>query len=122
MQEARPGDGALGGAVCSRVLGGTFENAAHSGPDRAVASAAPAWAGDFVDTRLSFVFADDNVLAGAGETTPNSPNARFGAGNQNTQFYDNFNTRFSGFETLSNIVLYKRIARVLRGADHRGRR
>ncbi len=69
---------------------------------------APAWAGDFVDTRLSFVFADDNVLAGAGETTPNSPAARFGAGNANTQFYDNFNTRFSGFETLSNIVLYKR--------------
>ncbi|WP_164017264.1 hypothetical protein [Pyxidicoccus trucidator] len=68
----------------------------------------PAWAGDFVDTRLSFVFADDNVLAGAGETTPNSPNARFGAGNQNTQFYDNFNTRFSGFESLSNVVLYKR--------------
>ncbi|HZI14110.1 MAG TPA: hypothetical protein VE153_27330, partial [Myxococcus sp.] len=67
-----------------------------------------AWAGDFVDTRLSFVFADDNVLAGAGETTPNSPNARFGAGNQNTQFYDNFNTRFSGFESLSNVVLYKR--------------
>lgn len=68
--------------------------------------AAPALAGDFVDTRLSFVFADDNVLAKSGETTPNSPNAGFGAGNQNTQFYDNFNTRFSGFETLSNVVLY----------------
>ncbi len=69
---------------------------------------ATAWAGDFVDTRLSFVFADDNIFADAGETTPNSPSARFGAGNQNTQFYDNFNTRFSGFETLSNVVLYKR--------------
>ncbi|WP_163868406.1 hypothetical protein [Myxococcus eversor] len=73
-----------------------------------ISLSAPAWASDFVDTRLSFVFADDNVLAGSGETTPNSPNARFGAGNQNTQFYDNFNTRFSGFESLSNIVLYKR--------------
>ncbi|CAM4087105.1 hypothetical protein HRD49_03180 [Corallococcus exiguus] len=76
---------------------------------------APAWAGDFVDTRLSFVFADDNVLAGAGETTPNSPNARFGAGNQNTQFYDNFNTRFSGFESLSNVVLYKRMPAFFEG-------
>ncbi len=65
-------------------------------------------AGDLIDTRLSFVFADDNVLAKAGETNPNSPNARFGAGNQNTQFYDNFNTRFSGFETLSHVVLYKK--------------
>jgi len=75
----------------------------------------PAWAGDFVDTRLSFVFADDNILAGAGETTPNSPNARFGAGNQNTQFYDNFNTKFSGFETLSNVVLYKRMPAFFEG-------
>src|SRR5687767_8326156 len=70
--------------------------------------ASSALGGDFIDTRLSFVFADDNVLAKSGETTPNSPNARFGAGNQNNQFYDNFNTRFSGFESLSNVVLYKR--------------
>lgn len=68
---------------------------------------ATAQASDWVDTRLSFVFADDNILAGAGETTPSSPAARFGATNANTQFYDNFNTRFSGFETLSNLVLYK---------------
>ena len=66
-----------------------------------------AFAGDFVDTRISFVFADDNLLAGPGETTPNSPTAGFGAGNQNNQFYDNFNTKFSGFETLSNVALYK---------------
>jgi hypothetical protein len=65
-------------------------------------------AGDLIDTRLSFVFSDDNVLAKEGETTPNSPNARFGANNRATQFYDNFNTRFSGFETLSHIVLYKK--------------
>lgn len=77
--------------------------------------AAPAIAGDFIDTRLSFVFADDNILAGAGETTPSSPNARFGAGNQNTQFYDNVNTRFSGFETLSNLVLYKRMPSFFEG-------
>lgn len=67
-----------------------------------------AWAGDFMDTRLSFVFADDNVLAKAGETTPSSPSAHFGAGNQNTQFYDNFNSRYTGFETLSHLVLYKK--------------
>lgn len=67
-----------------------------------------AFAGDFVDTRLSFVLADDNVLAKSGETTPNSPNAGFGAGNQNTLFFDNFNTKFSGFESLSNLTLYKK--------------
>ena len=77
--------------------------------------AAAARAGEFMDTRLSFVFADDNVLARAGETTPSSPDARFGAGSQNTQFYDNFNTRFSGFETLSNLVLYKKVPAFFEG-------
>ncbi|MFL5320858.1 MAG: hypothetical protein ACJ790_14445 [Myxococcaceae bacterium] len=66
-----------------------------------------AYAGDWVDTRLSFAFADDNVLAKEGETTPSSPNARFGAGQQNTLFFENVNTKFSGFETLSNLTLYK---------------
>lgn len=73
----------------------------------ALAFATPALAGDWVDTRLSFAFADDNVLAAEGETTPSSPSARFGAGAQNTLFFDNVNTRFSGFETLSNLTLYK---------------
>ncbi len=65
-------------------------------------------ASDFVDTRVTLLFADDNVLADAGETTPNSPSARFGAANSgNNQFYDNFNTKYSGFESLTNLVLYK---------------
>src|SRR2546423_8584658 len=72
-------------------------------------------ASDFIDTRLSFVFADDNVLAKSGETIPNSPNAGFGAGPQNNQFYDNFNTRFSGFETLSNLSLYKAVPSFFEG-------
>ena len=74
----------------------------------AVVCSSPAFAGDFVDTRLTFTFADDNVLAGAGETTPNSPNPGFFAGQQNTLFFDNFNTKFSGFESLSNLTLYKK--------------
>lgn len=73
-----------------------------------VAAAAPAWAFDFIDTRLSFVLADDNFLANSGEGTVNSPSLGFGGGNQNTQFFDNFNTRYSGFETLSNLTLYKK--------------
>ena len=73
----------------------------------------PAWIhhSDFVDTRLSFLFADNNLLAKPGETTPNSPGPGiFGGGqtNQFNQFFDNFNTRYTGFETLSNLVLYKK--------------
>jgi len=67
-----------------------------------------AFAGDFVDTRVTLLFSDDNVFADAGETTPNSPSARFGAANSsNSLFYDNFNTKYSGFESLTNLVLYK---------------
>lgn len=67
-----------------------------------------AHAGDFVDTRVTFNFADDNVLAGAAEQTPPSPSARIGGGSANTQFYDNYETRYSGFESLTNLVLYKK--------------
>ena len=44
----------------------------------AVAPAA-ASAGDFADTRLSFVFSDDNLLSDPGESLINSPEIDFGA-------------------------------------------
>lgn len=69
---------------------------------------ASALAGDFVDTRLTFVFSDEDALHGAGETIPSSPAARFSANRNSTQFYDNYDTKFTGFETMSNLVLYKR--------------
>jgi len=80
----------------------------------------PPWihTSDFVDTRLSFLFADSNLLAKPGETTPNSPGPGFFSGgqtNQFNQFYDNFNTRYTGFETLSNLVLYKKSKSFFKG-------
>lgn len=65
-------------------------------------------AGDFIDTRVTFAVANSNVFAKPGETSPSEPGTGFGAGRQNAQFYDNFNTKSSGFETLSNISLYKK--------------
>ncbi len=70
--------------------------------------AAQAHAGDFIDTRIAFAFAEDDLFAAPGTTTVNSPGPGIGASRQNTQFFDNFNTRFSGFETLSNLTLYKK--------------
>lgn len=81
-----------------------------------VASSA-AFAGDFIDTRVTFAVANSNVFVKPGETTPSEPGTGFGASRQNTQFYDNFNTRFSGFETLSNISLYKRSPSFFEGFD-----
>lgn len=68
--------------------------------------AAQAWAGDLVDTRITWVFCDDNVLARSGQTTPNSPDAFIGCSAAAKQFFDNFNTRYSGFENISNLVIH----------------
>lgn len=79
--------------------------------------AGAAWAGDFIDTRVVFAVANSNVFVKPGETTPSEPGTGFGAARQNTQFYDNFNTRFTGFETLSNISLYKKSPSFFEGFD-----
>ena len=56
---------------------------------------AVALAGDFIDTRVTFALANSNVFVKPGETTPSEPGTGFGAARQNTQFYDNFNTRYN---------------------------
>jgi hypothetical protein len=71
-------------------------------------AARPAHAGDFVDTRLNFTLTNENVLVKPGETNPNIPGWRFGRPNSlGILFFDNYDTRFSGYENLSNLVLYK---------------
>ena len=43
-----------------------------------------------------------------GETIPSVPGWRFGRPNSlGTLFFDNYDTRFSGYETLSHLVLYR---------------
>jgi hypothetical protein len=64
-------------------------------------------ASDLLDTRLGFVFGDDNALDNSGGQKNPSPAARFGGTCQNTLFFDNVNSRYCGFETLSHVVLYK---------------
>ena len=73
-----------------------------------LAAPAEGMAGDLLDTRLGFVFGDDNVLDNTGQQKNPSPAARFGGSCQNTLFFDNVNSRYCGFETLSHVVLYKR--------------
>jgi hypothetical protein len=73
------------------------------------AVSAPLLAGDFMDTRLSFVLSENNFFVGPGQTIDNSPGIGFGADNSNTLFFDNYDTRFSGFETMSHLALYKKL-------------
>lgn len=66
-----------------------------------------ALAGDLLDTRITFVLGDDDVLHDAGKTTPNSPRASFGVREGRLFFLDNHNRKDSGQETLTHLVAYK---------------
>ena len=62
----------------------------------------------FMDVRLNLTLTNENVFAEPGETIPSVPGWRFGRPNSlGTLFFDNYDTRFSGYETLSHAVLYK---------------
>lgn len=62
----------------------------------------------FMDTRLAFTLTNENILAKPGETIPSVPGWRFGTPNSlGVLFFDNYDTRFSGFETLSHAIMYR---------------
>lgn len=71
--------------------------------------AGQARAGDFVDTRLTFTFGDDNFLANAGETMVDSPRIGFGDRPGYLLFFDALDTQYSGRENLLHLVLYKKM-------------
>jgi hypothetical protein len=69
---------------------------------------APAFAGDYVDTRLNFTVTDENMLVKPGETNPSVPGVRIGQPNQlGILFFDNYDTRYTGYENLTHLVIYK---------------
>src|SRR3954453_21704208 len=71
-------------------------------------AAQSAWAGDYVDTRLNFTITDENVLVKPGETNPSVPGVRIGPPNQlGILFFDNYDTRYTGYENLTHLVIYK---------------
>jgi len=76
---------------------------ASEAPERAPAS----HFSPFVDTRLTFVLADDNMLAGPGESNEPSPGLQLGADQSNNLFFESYDTKDSGFENLTHLVLFK---------------
>jgi hypothetical protein len=64
---------------------------------------------DFIDTRVTFALSNVNVLAGPGERATPTSGYRIGIDPGFNLFLENVNTRFSGYETLSQLVLYKKI-------------
>lgn len=62
----------------------------------------------FTDVRLNFTLTNENILTKPGETIPSVPGWRFGRPNSlGTLFFDNYDTRFSGYETLSHAIMYR---------------
>jgi len=62
----------------------------------------------FMDVRLNVTLTNENLLVKPGETIPSVPGWRFGRPNSlGTLFFDNYDTRFSGYETLSTAVMYR---------------
>lgn len=67
-------------------------------------------ASDFVDTRINFTITDENMLVKPGETNPSVPGLRIDRPNVfGIMFFDNYDTRYSGYENLTHLVLYKKV-------------
>jgi hypothetical protein len=65
--------------------------------------------GNFMDTRLTWAFGDDDFLHGTGELLPLSPKFSIGDRQQYRLFFDNLNSRFAGRENLTHLVMYKKM-------------
>jgi hypothetical protein len=64
---------------------------------------------NFVDTRVSFIFGDDDFLHKAGETIVDSPLPGFGNRPGYELFFDNLNSSRTGRENQLHLVLYKKL-------------
>ena len=76
------------------------------------AGSAPPGAADgrgFMDTRLTWTFGDDDFLHKTGELIPLSPTFGVGERSQYRLFFDNLNSRFSGRENITHLVMYKKL-------------
>jgi len=75
-----------------------------------VLSAGVARAGDYVDTRLNFTLTDENLLVKPGETNPSVPGVHIGQPSSlGLMFFDNYDTRYTGYENLTHLVIYKQM-------------
>ena len=70
---------------------------------------APTRIGDFMDTRLTWTFGDDDILHETGQAFPLSPDASIGDRKQYRLFFDSLNSRFGGRENLTHLALYKKM-------------
>ncbi len=63
---------------------------------------------DFLDTRLTWTFGDDDILTATGQRVPVSPLPRISDRSQYQLFFDALNSRYAGRENLTHLALYAR--------------
>ncbi len=63
---------------------------------------------DFLDTRLTWTFGDDDILQATGQRVPISALPNIGDRPQYQLFFDALNSRFAGRENLTHLVMYAR--------------
>ncbi|MDF2694682.1 MAG: hypothetical protein K0S65_3065 [Labilithrix sp.] len=69
----------------------------------------------FMDTRLTWTFGDDDFLHKTGELVPLSPTFNVGERPQYRMFFDNLNSRFTGRENITHLVMYKKLPSFIEG-------
>jgi hypothetical protein len=64
---------------------------------------------NFMDTRLSWTFGDDDFLHPTGQLLPLSPTFSIGDRSQYRLFFDSLNSYYAGRENLTHLVMYKKL-------------
>jgi hypothetical protein len=103
-------DRELARVLNDRAAKDAADRAAHENETTAAGSASGPITGEsgFMDTRVAFTLTNENVLVKPGETIPSVPGWRFGVPSSlGVLFFDNYDTRYSGFETLSHATMYR---------------
>lgn len=105
-------DRELARVLTERAAKEAAERAAKEAAEKEAAVAEPVGevhgSSGFMDTRLAFTLTNENMLVKPGETIPSAPGWRFGTPSSlGVLFFDNYDTRYSGFETLSHAVMYR---------------
>jgi hypothetical protein len=77
----------------------------------------PTALGNFMDTRLSWTFGDDDLLHATGLAYPISQSFNIGDRSQYRLFFDNLNSRFAGRENLTHLALYKKMPGFLKNLE-----
>lgn len=96
------------GAWAQATTNATTQGAPANAPAPSSSSNSDERSHDFLDTRLTWTFGDDDVLQATGQRVPISGLPSIGDRSQYQLFFDALNTRFAGRENLTHLTMYAR--------------